>query len=181
MGVIGYYITLSHRLASPEPVPEPQHNSPNLRTPHLEPEPDVTPPSSAVRRRLQQMDGLVTRTTADEREPAPAPDGATCTTSRKNLLLDCSFPADGGQGQLPPNIPGFDERKRKALIESMQGIKKISQDYQRIQDEMADLKKNLYSETGFSELPQTLRDMHGIKNLFDENAFNRITTGGPMS
>ncbi|CAD7927921.1 unnamed protein product [Amoebophrya sp. A120] len=78
--------------------------------------------------------------------------------------------------QLPPDfdfgsLPGFDERKRQALAESLQGIKKITTEYKRIQDEMSELKNSLYSSgNGFGELAGTLQDMRGIRQLLEEES-----------
>eukprot|EP00392_Amoebophrya_sp_AT5.2_P005249 g5258.t1 len=67
-------------------------------------------------------------------------------------------------------LPGFDEKKRKALTESLEGIKSITTEYKRIQDEMKALKESLYNQNGFQELAGTLQDMRGIRSLLEQNA-----------
>eukprot|EP00391_Amoebophrya_sp_Ameob2_P002166 CAMPEP_0179005832 /NCGR_PEP_ID=MMETSP0795-20121207/14189_1 /TAXON_ID=88552 /ORGANISM="Amoebophrya sp., Strain Ameob2" /LENGTH=495 /DNA_ID=CAMNT_0020700469 /DNA_START=12 /DNA_END=1498 /DNA_ORIENTATION=- len=149
--------------ASPEVVspPQPQDDRP--------PQNALSPAARQAARRRPQSRNAATMAEFERlmaaNEPEPESESLPPSAQVRKRLQNFEAPEVDFSA-----LPGFDEKKRKALTESLEGIKSITTEYKRIQDEMKALKESLYNQNGFQELAGTLQDMRGIRSLLEQNA-----------
>ncbi|CAD7938322.1 unnamed protein product [Amoebophrya sp. A25] len=194
----------SHRAASSLENQKKSMNSPLLRAGEQEPEPELANGSSTLsprrsarsetadcsaggdysprirggqqeQRRVQrQNQGAARQLLGKNKDFERAP--SELVRERLGALLESMPTSTTSSDNAAPLLAaaGFDEGKKEALMETMNGIKKISSEYQRIQDEMSQLKSSLYGEQGFRELAGTLRDMRGFRDLLLDEQKNAV-------